>query len=62
MSIKCQEFRAKCENSSRRKRKGSKVENSRRSAEQVEENIRSLQKIKKIIKRDQVWVSENVIY
>lgn len=60
LNIKCQEFRAKCDNATKKKRKGSKVDNSRRSAEQVEENIRNLQKIKKILRRDQVWVSENV--
>lgn len=48
MKIRAHDFRAKID-SSKKKRKGSKADNTRRTCEQLEENFRNVKKIIKII-------------
>ena len=60
LESKLKEFRSKADPNKRKK--GSKTDNSRRSAEQIEDHKKMLLKLQKVIQKDSAYISDNVRY
>jgi len=57
LKIRAHDFRAKID-SSKKKRKGSKADNTRRTCEQLEDNYKNVKKIIKIIDQEPSWLNK----
>lgn len=58
LDARMKEFRSKADPNKRKK--GSKTDNSRRSAEQVEEHKKMVQKLMKLVQKDAAFISDHV--